>query len=116
MVIAALLALLLRVNIPVAVIAVWASNPLTMGPMFFLAFELGRFLLRLPPRPFEFEPSLEWLTGGFVYIWQPLLLGSVLLGAILSLVGYIVLDLLWRASIAQYLARRRKRRLDRQSH
>jgi uncharacterized protein (DUF2062 family) len=110
MVIAALLALLLRVNIPVAVIAVWVSNPLTMGPMFFFAFELGRFLLRLPPRPFEFELSIEWLTSGFLYIWQPLLLGSILLGAILSLVGFIALDLLWRASIAGYLARRRKRR------
>ena len=110
MIIAALLALWFRVNIPVAVVAVWASNPVTMGPMFYLAFEVGRTLLQQPPRPFQFELSIDWLLSGFVYIWQPLLLGSVLLGSLLALVGYVVLDLVWRASIADYLARRRRRR------
>lgn len=107
---ATLLALALRINIPVAVGAVWACNPITMGPMFFAAYEVGRVLLRQPPRPFDFDLSFEWLLDGFVTIWQPLLLGSLLLGAILSLVGYIGLDLLWRASIRNYLAGRRKRK------
>ena len=110
MLIAGLSALLLRVNIPVAVASVWASNPVTMYPMFYVAFETGRLLLRLPPAPFQFEMSVEWLLNGFIYVWQPLLLGSVLLGSILALVGFISLDLLWRASITDYLARRRKRR------
>jgi hypothetical protein len=109
MIIAALLALWLRINIPVAVVAVWASNPVTMGPMFYLAFKAGTLLLQQPPRPFHFELSIDWLLSSFVYYWQPLLLGSVLLGTILALVGYVVLDLVWRASIADYLARRRRR-------
>ena len=109
MLIAGLLALVLRINIPVAVASVWVSNPLTIGPMFYLAFDIGRRLLRMPPAPFEFELSVEWLLDGFIYVWQPLLLGSILLGAVLSLVGFICLDLLWRASISDYLARRRKR-------
>ena len=54
--------------------------------------------------------SLSWLLDGFIYVWQPLILGSVLLGAVLSLVGFIFLDLLWRASIVGYLTRRKKRR------
>ena len=107
---AGLLALMLRINIPVAVAAVWVSNPLTIGPMFYVAFEVGRQLLRMPPAPFEFELSVEWLLDGFIYVWQPLLLGCILLGAILSLIGFIGLDLLWRASISGYLARRKKRR------
>lgn len=107
---AALLALVLRVNIPVAAASVWACNPFTMGPMYYLAFSVGQYLLRQTPRPFEFELSFEWLLDRFVYIWQPLILGSVLLGAILSLIGFIALDLLWRASISGYLARRKKRR------
>ena len=111
MLMAGLLALVLRVNIPVAVAGVWVSNPLTVYPMFRLAFEVGSYLLRLPPAPFEFELSMAWLLDGFIYVWQPLLLGCILLGAILSLIGFIGLDLLWRASISGYLARRRKRRL-----
>ena len=106
---AALLAVALRVNIPIAVTSVWVSNPLTIGPMFYLAYEVGQQLLGKTPQPFEFEMSFAWLLDGFIYIWQPLLLGSVLLGAILSLIGYIVLDILWRTSIADYVAKRRAR-------
>jgi uncharacterized protein (DUF2062 family) len=109
MVTAALLALALRVNIPIAVLSTWASNPLTIGPMFYFAYETGSVLLRRAPRPFEIELSFAWLIEEFVYVWQPLLLGSVLLGAIVSLLGFVALDLVWRASIWEYLARRQRR-------
>jgi iron complex outermembrane receptor protein len=54
--------------------------------------------------------AFDWLAGSFLGIWQPLTLGCVLLGALLALAGFIALDLLWRASIAGYLERRRARR------
>lgn len=114
MLMAVLMALALRVNLTVAALTTLVSNPFTMGPMFYLAFELGRRLLRQAPRAFEFEMSFEWLFDRFVYIWQPLILGGVLLGAIAALVGYIVLDLFWRASISDYLARRREKRAAKQ--
>jgi hypothetical protein len=62
----------------------------------------------MQPQPFRFELSLAWLGDKFVTIWQPLLLGCILLGALAALVGYIVLDLLWRASLADYLAAKRR--------
>lgn len=108
--IAALAALALRVHLPVAALTTFVSNPLTIGPMYFLAYRVGRELLGLPPRPFNFELTLDWVTGSFVGIWQPLTLGCVLLGSLLALAGYIALDLVWRASIADYLERRRARR------
>jgi uncharacterized protein (DUF2062 family) len=111
MITAALLALALRINIPVAAVSTWAINPLIMGPAYYFAYEVGSILLRRAPRPFEFELSFAWLIDGFVYVWQPLLLGCVLLGAILSLLGFVALDLLWRASISDYLARRRQRKI-----
>ena len=111
MITAALLAMALRINIPVAIVSTWVINPLTMGPPYYLAYEVGNTLLRRTPGPFEFELSYAWLIDGFVAVWQPLLLGCVLLGAILSLVGFMALDLLWRASIWDYLKRRRARRL-----
>lgn len=107
---AALLALALRVNIPIAVVSTLVVNPLTIGPMFYLAFELGEKLLGLEPRPFQFELSFGWLSDQFLTIWQPLLIGCLLLGSLLALIGYIALDLLWRASLADYLAARRRRR------
>lgn len=107
---AALLAVALRVNIPVAALSTLVSNPFTMGPMYYLAFSVGQYLLRQEPRAFEFEMSFDWLFDRFAYVWQPLILGSVLLGAIISLLGFIALDLFWRASISDYLARRRLRK------
>jgi uncharacterized protein (DUF2062 family) len=109
MLVAALLALALRVNIPIAAIATLVTNPLTVGPMYFFAFQLGEWLLGVEPRPFAFELSMAWMMDGFVYIWQPLLLGCVLLGALLSISGYVALDLLWRASVSTYLEKRRRR-------
>jgi len=108
--IAALTALALRINIPIAALTTFASNPLTVGPMFFLAYRVGLKLLSLQPQPFNFELSLVWFSERFVLIWQPLLLGCLLLGALAALVGYIALDLFWRASLADYLETRRRRK------
>ncbi len=108
--IAALLAIPLRVNVAIATVTTFISNPLTMGPMYFSAYWLGRALLGLEPQPFEFELSMSWLGNQFQHIWQPMVLGCVLLGSFSAFVGYVSLDLLWRASIADYLAKRRKRK------
>jgi len=83
-----------------------------MGPMYYFAYRLGRTLLDTPHRNFEFELSWVWLTHTFVTIWQPMLLGCVLLGSAAAVVGYVTLDLLWRSSIADYKARKRSTRSD----
>src|SRR5690606_3570643 len=110
MLFAALGAILLRIHVPAAALVTLVTNPLTMGPLFYLEYRIGQHLLGLGPRPFAFEPSLEWLTGSFLAVWQPLLLGAVLLGAVAAALVYVVLDLLWRAAIADYLEKRRQRR------
>ena len=106
----AVLAAVLRVNVPVAVLTSLVSNPVTMGPMYYAGFELGNWLLGLPPRPFDFEMSFAWLADRLATTWQPLLLGCLLLGTVIAAIGYVALDLLWRASISDYLARRRQRK------
>lgn len=108
--IAALVALAVGVNIPVAALTTFVSNPLTMGPMYLLGHRLGLFLLGMEPQPFEFELSFQWLQDKFANNWQPLVLGCLLLASAASLIGYVTLDLLWRASIADYLARKRERK------
>ncbi len=115
MLISALAALALRVNIPVAALSTWASNPLTIGPMYYFAYLLGANILNTPPQPFEMELSLDWVTHTFVNIWQPMLLGSVLLGSIAALVGFVVLDLLWRLSLSNYKTRKQNLRRDNKS-
>ena len=107
---AMLAALWRRVNIPVAAITTLVSNPVTMPVMYYAAYRVGAYLLRIPPEPIEFEMSLTWVTEVLVEIWQPMLLGCILLGAIASLIAYAVLDLLWRRSVATYKLRKREQR------
>ena len=106
----ALAALALRVNIPVAAMATWVSNPATMVPLYYFAYRFGCWLLGTEVRPFGFETSIDWVTHTFVQIWQPMLLGSLLLGATAAFASYVVLDGIWRYSLASYKARKRDQR------
>ncbi len=109
---AALLALVLRINIPVAAAAVWVSNPVTMFVMFPAAYQLGRAILNSAELPFSFEFSIDWVTHTFVTIWQPMLLGCLILAAVSAVLSYLILDVFWRSSIADYKTTRRNRRRD----
>ncbi|MEX0607668.1 MAG: DUF2062 domain-containing protein [Halofilum sp. (in: g-proteobacteria)] len=107
---AALLALSLRVNLPLAVIATWISNPLTMAPMYWSGYSLGvRLLGERPPRS-GFEPSVQWFMAEFYRIWEPLLLGCLLLGALSAATAYALTRLLWRWQILRQINRRARLR------
>ena len=99
-----------RVNIPVAAVTTLISNPLTMGPIYFASYRVGAYLLRVPPESVEFEMSMDWVANVLVYIWQPMLLGCVFIGALASLFAYAVLDLFWRRSVVTYKLRKRAMR------
>ena len=90
----------------------WVGNPATWVPMYYLAYKLGSTILGTELQPFDFEPTLDWMTHTFVHIWQPLLLGSVLLGGATAAIGYAVLDGLWRLSLASYKKKKRSERQD----
>ena len=108
--IAIFFAIVLGLNVPVAAIATWVVNPLTIGPIYYANYRLGTWLLELEERPFEFELSWQWLGEKLGAIWQPFLLGSAVMGAGIALLSYITINLLWRYSIADYKARKIRER------
>ena len=108
--IAALAALALRINIPVAAVSTWVSNPATVVPMYYLAYRTGSRLLGWQLQPVQFEASIDWVQHTLVNIWQPMMLGSLLLGSLAALIGFIALDGVWRYSITRYKMRKRSRR------
>ena len=93
-----------------SVVLVWFSNPLTMAPLFYFAYLVGATILGIPEVEFTFELSTEWLMQSMGYIWQPLLLGCVIMGTISALVGYTAVRLLWRLHIVQHLKDRKLRK------
>jgi uncharacterized protein (DUF2062 family) len=107
---AALLAIVFRANLPISVALVWVSNPVTMPPLFYFCYKVGTWILRLPPKPFHFELSWAWLGSGLLDIWQPFLLGCVVVGGIASLLGYVSMRTFWRWHVARNWQRRKERR------
>lgn len=110
MVLAAALAIPLRVNLPVSVALVWFSNPLTMPPLFYFAYELGTWILGVPERKFHIELSFEWLGSGLAAVWEPFLLGCFVMAVTSSFLGYVIMRLLWRISIIRKLKKKNLRR------
>ena len=107
---AALCALMFRINIPAAALTTFIVNPLTMYPLFRFSYRVGAYLLSIQPGPPSFELSLNWMTHTFVAIWKPMLLGGALVGAVAALLGYVILDILWRYSVASYKSKKRNKR------
>lgn len=93
------LALVLRLNIPAAVVGTFLANPLTMVPMFVFAYWVGCSVLMIPADPIHFEMSWSWFTTELVPIWKPFLLGCLTMGTTTALLGYIVLGGLWHLTL-----------------
>ena len=72
MVIAALSAILFRINLPISVALVWLTNPLTIPPVFYTNYLVGTWLLGEPADVGEFQMSVEWITAELGAIWKPL--------------------------------------------
>ena len=115
MLLAGILALLSRVNLPLSVLFVWVSNPLTMGPMYWFAWRLGALLLDQPRVAVRFEPTFAWLTAELGNLWLPLGLGCLILGLASAAIGYAVSRLFWRYHVIRTLLLRRRRRASRGS-
>ena len=109
MILAAAMAIFLHVNLPVSIITVWVSNPVTMPPMFYLCYVVGAWFLNTPASNFAFELSWEWLSTSLVAIWQPFLLGCFIVGLIAAMLGYVGTRILWRMSTIRKWNQRRFR-------
>ncbi|HIE40152.1 MAG TPA: DUF2062 domain-containing protein [Thiomicrorhabdus sp.] len=111
MVFAALCAIFFRANLPLSVILVWISNPLTMGPIFYFNYVIGTYLLgQQPDENLHFELSWDWMMNTLGDLWQPLYLGSVIVGITLGIVSFLVIRLLWRQQVVNNWKLRKEKR------
>jgi uncharacterized protein (DUF2062 family) len=109
MLIAALLAIIFRVNILIAVPVVWITNPITIPPFFYFCYRLGAYILNIETGDFHFELSIDWLVNGLIHIWEPFLLGCFIVSSVTALIGYAVVQVYWRYHIWQHLKKRKLR-------
>lgn len=109
MVIAAAGAIWIRANVLLAVPVVWISNPFTMGPMYYFCYLVGAEMLGLEPGGFNIELSFEWLVNGLDAIWQPFLLGCLVVGTVSALASFLLVRILWHLHILRHIKIRARR-------
>ncbi|HEY6241875.1 MAG TPA: DUF2062 domain-containing protein [Burkholderiales bacterium] len=117
--VAALLAIAFRVNLPVAVAVTLYVNPFTIGPLLLVAYEIGKLFFPgeyAAPNP---APAFDWsnlsawtqaLLAWILSLGKPLAVGLPTLAAGLAVAGYAFVRLAWRAHVILAWRRRRRRR------
>ena len=116
-----LLSVLFRVNLPVAAITTIYTNPLTIVPLYFVAYHYGALVTGssggggtaisafstagLPW--YQWLPALlDWMAA----LGKPLAVGLPLLGLTLAAAGYLAVDIAWKLYVRLAWRRRRQRR------
>ena len=115
-----LLAVPLRKNIPLALAVTFYTNPFTIVPLYLLAYAYGHWLLpgerAAHVTPFQFDwgdlaGSMHGLGDWMLSLGKPLAVGLVALACTLALLGYLAVQIAWRAYVvAAWRARARRRR------
>lgn len=117
---AAILAIVFRVNLPVAVVATLYTNPFTWGPLILAAYAIGSLVTgggevkaSIPHFDWRehdwatFLPAMfDWLLG----LGTTFLIGNLILASSLAVAGYFLVQFAWRLHVLAYLRKRRARK------
>lgn len=127
---AAIAALIFRVNLPLCVVLVWLSNPLTMIPVVYVSYFVGASLLGKPmisgSKLYQLVDNLgEMISdlfskepGGHQSLelsqhLEPILLGMLVTGFLLGCIGYLGMNWYWRYHVTQAWNKRQHRNASR---
>ena len=100
MVLAAGVAIWVGSNLPLSIVLVWITNPLTVPPMFYFAYLVGTWIIGEPATDFSFELTIDWLMNELSSSWKPFLVGCFTLATSSSIIGYFAIDGFWRYKVA----------------
>jgi len=115
---AILCCLVVRANFPLAVVTTFYTNPLTIVPLYVLAYEYGRvFFPGAPPTAEWTLPAhaglVEWFPALLHWaqaLGKPLAVGLVLLAVTLAGAGWAGVRVVWRCHAVHAWRRRARRR------
>lgn len=104
-VIAALLALIFRANMPISVLLIWISNPLTWMVLYGPPYLFGAWLLGYEDVRLS-ELTVNILMQHMGALW----LGCLIAGVLLAISAYFTVQLLWKLDVVRDWERRRNRK------
>lgn len=115
---AAVLAVIFRANLPMAMVSTLVTNPFTFAPVYFLAYKLGNFVLSMGESDLSDEiidqrlaavtesvDTLSWFDH-IGNVGAPLFTGLLILASVTSVVLYFGINFLWRLGV---MLRQKKR-------
>ena len=116
-------AILFRVNLPISIVLIWITNPVTMLPILYSAYWVGSTALGVPMLDMQdigilFRQLIRWVLqqgsnpfnsdATAILIW-PLLVGMMIEAVVASLVGGTLTRLLWRWHVVRDWRKRQQR-------
>jgi uncharacterized protein (DUF2062 family) len=115
---AAVCAVIFRVNLPLAMLTTFYTNPFTIVPLYIVAFAIGQRALPGEHQHFVAPPELgdsglmQWahaLIDWMIGLGTPLAVGLVLLASGLAVAGYLAVRVAWRFYLIRAWRLRRQR-------
>ncbi len=117
---AVILSIVFRVNLPVAALTTLYTNPLTIVPLYYVAYRLGALVTLTDIHNHELTTFsmagkgwTDWipaLIDWMISLGKPLAVGLPLLAITLAALGYLLVDQAWRIYVRLAWQRRGKRR------
>lgn len=119
---AIILSIVFRTNLPVAALTTFYTNPLTIVPLYYVAYRLGALVTLTDikhhePATFSMADKswTDWIPATIdwmISLGKPLAVGLPLLAITLAALGYVLVDQAWRIHVRLTWQRRGKRRND----
>ena len=105
---AALFCFLVGGNLPLAIIFVWLTNPLTLPPILYLEYRIGQYVYSLfsavEQTIAEQSNIYSAFAGGLRYV----LMGSLVVSSLMMILGFCLMHLAFELSERQHRTARRK--------
>jgi len=105
----AVLGILFRLNLPVLFATVFISNPFTWFPQIAGSLWVGAKMTGLNLGPVLHDLNHRNFHAQIRQLWEPLLLGALVLGLCAAVLGFVLAQFAWRARVGYLLRRRRAR-------
>ena len=119
MISAAILSIWFRVNLPVAVVTTFYSNPFTIVPLYIVAYQIGEIATgdsigAMPSFDFTVGEGGWWALAWDFMHWvsslgQDFFIGLFILACLLSLISYFAVRGLWRLHVVSQWRKRSRR-------
>lgn len=101
MLIAALLAIVARANLPIAITMTWICNPLTIVPISYLNYSIGNWILGEKSKAmtwqfYQYSDLWTSFSSSFLHFGKAFFTGLPVVATVSALLGYLVVIILWR--------------------